>query len=498
MPPIETLLLVASVLLLASVIGSKTSGRLGVPALLLFVVIGMLAGSEGPGGIEFDDPRLAQSLGVLALALILFAGGADTEWRSVRPTLWEALALSTIGVFATAFTLAALQHLLLGSVFVPALLLGVIVSSTDAAAVFAVLRSKNVGLRGRLKPLLELESGSNDPMAVFLTLTMIGIVMEGGLSLGSIAVGFVLQMVVGAAAGYGIGKGMVWFANRLRLEYEGLYPVLTLAFVLFTYGVTATVGGNGFLAVYIAGLVMGNSDFIHKRSIIRFHDGLAWLMQIVMFLALGLLVFPSRLLTVAVPGLATAALLMLVARPVGVFLVLLPSRMPLAEKVMVAWVGLRGAVPIVLATFPLLSGVPGADDLFNLVFFVVLTSVLLQGTSIPAVARWLGVDIAVERRPLPADVTAVATANAVVKEIRIPSGSTTAGKRLLDLGLPAGALVILLRRGEQVVVPDGGTVIEEGDVVVLLADEPAHAAIRPLMEGIDQRADRRTGPSTLG
>jgi cell volume regulation protein A len=494
MAPPESLLLVGSVLLLASVIASKTSGRLGVPALLLFLVIGMLAGSEGPGRIEFDDLRLAQSLGVLALALILFAGGADTDWRLVRPTLWEAVALSTLGVLATAVTLAALLHVLLQYSFLQALLLGAIVSSTDAAAVFAVLRSKRVGLRGRLKPLLELESGSNDPMAVFLTLAMIGVLMEGALNLGAIAVGFVLQMAVGGAAGYGIGKGMVWFANRVRLEYEGLYPVLTLALVLFTYGVTATVGGNGFLAVYIAGLVMGNSDFIHKRSIVRVHDGLAWLMQIVMFLALGLLVFPSRLLTVAVPGLATAALLMFVARPAGVFLALLPSRMPLAEKAMVAWVGLRGAVPIVLAMFPLLGGVPGADHLFNLVFFVVLTSVLLQGMSIPAAARWLGVDVGVERQPVPPDVTAVANASATVKEIRIPPGSTTAGKRVFDLALPPGALVVLLRRGEHVMIPDGGTAIEEGDVVLFLADERAHAAIQVLVEGGGDRTDRPTAP----
>ena len=222
-------------------------------------------------------------------------------------------------------------------------------------------------------------------------------------------------------------------------------------------------------------------------------DGLAWLMQIVMFLALGLLVFPSRLVTVAVPGLVTAGLLMFVARPVGVFLVLLPSKLPLAAKAMVAWVGLRGAVPIVLATFPLLAGVPRADHLFDLVFFVVLTSVLLQGTSIPAVARWLGVDVAVERRPVPSDISAVATAGALLREIRIPPRSRTAGKRVLDLGLPPGALVVLLKRGDHVIIPDGGTAIEEGDVVVLLADERTHAAIQSLVEGGGERADRPPG-----
>ncbi|MBI4270114.1 MAG: potassium/proton antiporter [Candidatus Rokubacteria bacterium] len=478
----ETLLLVASVLLLVSVIASKTSGRLGVPALLLFLAIGMLAGSDGPGGIEFDDARLAQSLGVLALALILFAGGLDTDWSSVRPALWEGLGLSIVGVLGTAITLATLLHLVLQYSFLEALLLGAIVSSTDAAAVFAVLRSKSVGLRGRLKPLLELESGSNDPMAVFLTIAVIRLLVPPAASAAAIAGTFVLQMVLGAAAGYGVGKAAVWLANRLRLEYEGLYPVLTLSLVLFTYGATAKIGGNGFLAVYLAGLVMGNSHFIHKRSIIRFHDGLAWLMQIVMFLTLGLLVFPSRLPAVAGAGLVTAALLMLVARPIGVFVTLLPSRMPLPDKAMVAWVGLRGAVPIVLATFPLLAGVPRADHLFDLVFFVVLTSVLLQGTSIPAVARWLGVGVAIEQRPPPLEAAARTSPDARLMEIRVPAGSRMGGKRLLDLDLPPGALVALLRRGGQVIVPDGGTPIAVGDELVILADEPALAEIRLLVE----------------
>jgi cell volume regulation protein A len=309
--------------------------------------------------------------------------------------------------------------------------------------------------------------------------------MEPGAGIGTLAGAFVLQMGVGAAAGYGIGRGMVWLTNRVRLEYEGLYPVLTLSIVLFTYGATATAGGNGFLAVYIAGLVFGNSEVIHKRSIIRFHDGLAWLMQIVMFLTLGLLVFPSRLVAVAGAGLVTAALLMFVARPVGVFLTLLLSRMPRAEKTMVAWVGLRGAVPIVLATFPRLAGVPGADHLFDLVFFVVLTSVLFQGTSIPAVARWLGVDVPSAGRPAPLETPVVASASARPVEIRVPVGSATVGKRILDLGLPPRTLVVMLRRGDEVIIPDGGTVLEDDDVAVVLGDEQAHAELRRIVEGRD-------------
>lgn len=493
MVPIETVLLVGSGLLVVSIIASKTSGRLGVPALVLFLIVGMLAGSEGPGGIAFDDPWIAQSLGVVALALILFAGGLDTVWAAVRPVFWSGIALATVGVVLTAGALGVFVHLVLGVSLLQGLLLGAIVSSTDAAAVFAVLRSKNVGLRGRLAPLLELESGSNDPMAVFLTMACIGLLTQPRLDGGDVAIGFVREMLAGAAAGYLMGRLMVLLVNRMRLEYEGLYPVLTLALVLLTYSGTTAVGGNGFLAVYTAGLVMGNTDFMHKRSLIRFHDGLAWLMQIAMFLALGLLVFPSRLVEVAGVGLVVAAFLMLVARPLAVALTLLPSRMARREKAMVAWVGLRGAVPIILATFPLMAEVPDAGRLFHLVFFVVLTSVLLQGTSIPFVARWLGVDAPLrERAPAPLELHMLGNPRGRLQEIRVGHGSRAVGRRILDLGLPSGSLIVLLRRAEDVIIPDGGTALDAGDTVVVLADERMLPAIRSVFE----RGDGRPPPAT--
>lgn len=486
MVPIESILLVTAGLLFLSVVASLTSGRLGVPALLVFLVIGMLAGSEGPGGFAFDDPWLAQSLGVVALSLILFAGGLDTDWRLVRPVVVEGIALATGGVLITALVLGGLVHLILGVSFLEGLLLGAIVSSTDAAAVFAVLRSKNVGLKGKLAPLLELESGSNDPMAVFLTVAVMQAMVQPTLSgVGWIAVGFVVQMSVGSVAGYLMGKGTVFLVNRLRLEYQGLYPVLTLSLVLLTYAATAAVGGNGFLAVYVAGLVVGNSDFIHKRSLIRFHDGLAWLMQIAMFLALGLLVFPSNLVRVAGIGLVTAALLMLIARPVAVFVFLWPSRMSRREKTLIAWVGLRGAVPIILATFPVVAGVPRADDLFDLVFFVVLTSVALQGTSIPAVARWLGLDAPIATREQEEPVRLVGSPRGRLVEILVGPRSRVIGRRILDLGLPKGSLVVLLKRGEEVVIPDGGTELSEGDRLTVLADEQNVPGIRAAVENAE-------------
>jgi cell volume regulation protein A len=485
MPSVDHILLAAALLLLLSVIASKTSGRSGVPALIFFLLIGMLAGSEGPGGVEFDDPWLAQSLGVIALAFILFAGGLDTDWKSVRPVAHYGLALATVGVLLTALCLGAFVSVMLGYPLSQALLLGAIVSSTDAAAVFAVLRSKNVGLRGHLKPLLEFESGSNDPMAVFLTAGLIRFVMVPATSLTDLLVGFVLQMSLGAAAGYAMGRGTVLLVNRIRLEYEGLYPVLTLSLVLLTYGATATIGGNGFLAVYCAGLVIGNRDLIHKKSVMRFHDGLAWLMQIAMFLSLGLLVFPSRLLPIMGVGLVVSLFLMFVARPLSVLLVLAPARLPFRDKLLVSWVGLRGAVPIVLATFPLVADVPRADALFDLVFFIVLTSVLMQGTSIPLVARWLGVDAPLQITPPgPIDILTAADGS-LLTELRVPEGARAVGKQIVDLALPERVLIVLIKRRNDTIVPAGGTVIEPDDTLLLFGEAASIDHARVLLDARD-------------
>ena len=410
MMPLEYVLLAVSVLLLVSVLGSLASSRAGVPALILFLVIGMLAGSDGPGGLPFDYPWAAQSLGVLALSLILFAGGLDTDWARARPILRYALPLSTLGVVLTAVLVGWFATMVLGFGWLEGLLLGSIVSSTDAAAVFGILRSRGIRLRGSLKELLELESGSNDPMAVFLTLGMIGLLQDASRSWSDLAVMFVVQMAVGTIIGYGLGAVMVAVVDRIRLEYAGLYSVLSLALALFTYAITASLGGNGFLAVYVAGIHMGHRKFRHKRLLKEFHDGLAWLMQIAMFLALGLQVFPSRLVPVLGVGLLLSVFLMLIARPAAVFGLLWWSGMQVREQALVAWVGLRGAVPIILATFPLVAGLPEADLIFHLVFFIVLTSVLLQGTSIPLVAHWLGVDLPESPAPDTAEYRRIAEA----------------------------------------------------------------------------------------
>lgn len=467
-----------AVVLLLSVLASKLSDRFGIPALVLFLALGMLAGSDGIGGVAFDDPVLAQFLGVAALALILFSGGLSTTWSEVRPVLGHSATLATLGVLITAAAFGVFAHLVLGLAVVESLLLGSIVSSTDAAAVFSVLRSKNVSLRGPLKPLLELESGSNDPMAALLTIGFVQMLAQPDLPTSSLILRFALQLPVGAVAGYGMGKVLIHLVNHIKLGYEGLYPVLTLSLVLLTYSLTTLIGGNGFLAVYIAGIIAGNNNFVQKRTLVRFHDGLAWLMQIALFLVLGLLVFPSELVPVIGLGLLAAAWLMVVARPLSVFLCLWPTRLRFREKLFISWVGLRGAVPIVLATFPLLAKTPHAEFMFNIVSFVVLTSVLVQGTSLTLVARWLGLDSPmVSPRTFPIEYNPDSGFKSELKELTVPSGSPVVGKSLVALRLPPGFLVMLIARGTEYLVPGGGTTLESGDTLLVLADEEAVARV---------------------
>lgn len=475
---IELALIIAAGLLLVSVLISKVSDRSGIPALLLFLGIGMLAGSDGPGGIYFDDPALTQFIGIVALNLILFAGGLDTQWKDVRPVLKPGIALSTLGVLVTALIVGFAAQYLLGFTFLQGLLLGAIVSSTDAAAVFSILRSKSLGLKGKLRPLLELESGSNDPMAVFLTVGMIQLLTQPDAQVTDLFGALALQMIVGGLCGFIFGKLLVFLANRIQLGYEGLYPVLTLSIVFLTYGATNALHGNGFLAVYITGIAAGHQDFLHRRSVIRFHDGMAWLMQIAMFLTLGLLVFPSEIPPIITTGLLVAVSLIFLARPVSVFISLAFTKFNLREKTFISWVGLRGAVPIILATYPLLARLPQADSIFNIVFFVVLTSALLQGASIPYAAKWLGVDAPVVRKPVyPIEFTPVSGFKSELKELAIPLGSPADGKTIVELYLPQEFLIILIARKNEFILPSGGIALQAGDTLIALADKETFASV---------------------
>jgi cell volume regulation protein A len=479
----ELLLLIGATVLVASVLLSKVSERFGVPTLLLFLGIGMLAGYDGPGGLYFDDARLAQTLGTIALAYILFAGGLETEFASVRRVIRPAAAMATLGVLLTAVVTGLCVHYALQRSWMESLLIGAIVSSTDAAAVFAVLRSKNVGLKEPLRPLLELESGSNDPMAVFLTIGVIGLIQIPDSSLLGLFPLFFQQMILGLALGYGMARFFIQIVNRIKLDYEGLYPVLCLGWVLLTYALTAWLKGSGFLAVYISGLVLGNTVFSHKKSLIRFQDGVAWLMQILMFLTLGLLVFPSQLIPVAGQGLLIALVLILLARPIATFVSLAPFRYSFREKHLISWVGLRGSVPIVLATFPLLAGLDEAHYIFNLVFFIVISSVLLQGTTIPLMARLARVDAPLKRqRRYPIDFDNSETMDLQLVDLFVPYGSQAAGEQILDLEFPKDCLITLISRNEKFIMPGGSTVLEEGDVLLILASPENLALARLILE----------------
>lgn len=470
MPSIEPFLIVA-ILLLTAVLAGKVSGRFGIPALLLFLAIGMAAGSEGPGGIAFNDAELASSIGSIALAFILFSGGLDTRWEAVRTVLGPGVSLATLGTAITALVAGGAAALIFDVPLALGFLVGAIISSTDAAAVFSVLRFKGIALRGNLRPLLELESASNDPMAVFLTVGFTTLVTTPEASAIALVLLLIQQVVIGTVMGIALAWASVRLINRIRLEYEGLYPVLTIAIVLIVFSLTTALGGSGFLAVYLAGITLARNRIVHKRSLMRFHDGLGWLMQITMFLILGLLVFPSRLIDVVIPGLALTFVLMFVARPIAVWLSLRGRSWTGRDRLLVSWVGLRGAVPIILATFPVAEGVERAGLIFNAVFFVVLLSVALQGTTLPQVARLLGVVSGSETDESGREeIVGGGATGRSLHEVVVPEDSWVVDRQVVELDLPQGVWLVLITRDDEVMVPQGPTWIKAGDTVTVLAN----------------------------
>lgn len=467
----ENLLLIGSLLLLIGIFTSKTSFRIGLPALLLFLFVGMLAGSEGIGKIHFNDPGLAQFIGIVSLNFILFSGGFDTSWKTTKPVLWSGVTLSTVGVLLTAITLGIFIWLVTDFTIYEGLLLGSIVSSTDAAAVFSILRSKSVALKSKLRPMLELESGSNDPMAYVLTIAFLGLVQSPEQGILSIIPLFFQQMLLGAVAGYLFGRISKFVINKIKLDYEGLYPVLVIALMFITFSATDSLGGNGFLAVYLFAIYLGNQELIHKKAILKMFDGLAWLMQIVLFITLGLLVFPSEVIHVAGIGILISLFLIFIARPVAVFLCLLPFKMEFRKKLYVSWVGLRGAVPIVFATYPLIAGVEKAHMIFNIVFFISFTSVLIQGTTLSKVAKWLHVALPEKvKQSTPVDMLITEHERALMREILIPPGSYPVMREIIDLHFPQSAIIAMIKRDEKFITPNGSTIIEANDTLIVLSD----------------------------
>ena len=458
------------VLLALSALLTRPAGRARVPVPLLFLAIGMVAGSEGLGGIAFDNYRSAFRLGSAALMLILFDGGMNTSMSVIRHVIRPAALLASVGVLGTALLVGLFAHAL----HVPwgvAFLLGAVVSSTDAAAVFAVLRGSNMHLKRRVGGTLEVESGMNDPAAVILTMLLtVNLIEPDQTPVWRIALDIGQQMVVGGGIGLAVGQGGRWLLRRYTLPTSGIYPVLTIAFALLAFGAPTLIDGSGFLAVYVAGVVLGNGPLPYRGSLLRVHDALAWLSQVAMFLVLGLLVFPSRLLDVAWMGLALALFLALVARPAVVALCLIPFRYAPRDIVYVGWVGLRGAVPIVLATYPVLAGVPQGERLFNIVFFIVVVNAIVPGTTVPWLTRRLGLESG--DPPAPQAVLGIESLrplNAELMSFYVDDALAVCGATLAELPFPGGAAVTIIVRGRELVPPKGDTRLEAGDHVYIFA-----------------------------
>ncbi|MDR1810257.1 MAG: potassium/proton antiporter [Prevotella sp.] len=478
----EFFILLLSLLFFISISVGKIGGRFGVPALLLFIEVGMAFGNDGLDIIRFDDLKVAETIGTVALCIILFSGGLMTKLEDIRPIIPQSIVLATVGVLLTAFITGFFVWWLCGQMLpsigiglVTALLFASCMSSTDSASVFAILGSKGLKLKNNLTPTLEMESGSNDPMAYVLTITFIGVIMDSAadLSVCQVIISILLQLIVGTIAGYGIGKLAAYILNRVGIDNEAYYPILLLTFCLFIFSITYFIHGNSYLAIYVSGFVIGNSKFNNKRSCIRFFDALSWLAQISVFLMLGLLVNPQELLQIAVIGMIVGLFLIFVARPVTVFLCLLPFRkIGFRDNLFISWVGLRGAVPIIFAIYPLTAGVPHARFIFNVVFFITLLSLLLQGTLINNVARWLGLanEGKTRKKSNEFELEMSEDIGQVTSEMLIEKDALAHGSRLMDLPLPAEALVVMVKRGDDYFIPKGKTEMRQGDKLLIIAD----------------------------
>jgi cell volume regulation protein A len=485
------LILAAGVLLAIGIAGALAAGRLRVPGLVLFLGLGMILGTDGLSLIDFGtsegDVELARTLGIIGLALILFEGGLAAGWEDIRSVVAPSVSLATAGTILTAVLTGLGAHLLLGLSLLEGLLLGSIVAGTDSAAIFSVLRQSS--LRRRLARTLEAESGLNDPIAVILVVGFIDWIQTPDYGVLDLVGLGLTELPIGAAVGAAVGFGAVAGFNRVSFATQGLYPVASIATAAVAFGLADVLHGSGFLAVYLAGLALGTARIPAKRTVEDFHAGVAWVAQIALFLTLGLLVFPSELDDVALDGLVLTAVLTLVARPVATFLATRVGRYPLRESMLVSWAGLRGALPVVFATFPVIEGIPEAERFFNLVFFVVLISALLQGATFEPLARALKLTSSEPAlsRPL-LEVGTIQRLGAEVLEFPVGEDDAIVGRVVNQLGLPRDALVNVLVRGEEALLPRGSTQIEGGDRLHILVRQPARAEV----EGLFQRW--REGP----
>lgn len=473
----ENILLIGSILLFVSIVAGKTGYRFGVPALLLFLVVGMAFGSDGLG-VQFHNAKEAQFIGMVALSVILFTGGMDTQLKEIKPILTSGLVLSTAGVLLTAlFTglfiwwLSGMSWTNIHFPLITSLLLASTMSSTDSASVFAILRSQKMNLKYNLRSMLELESGSNDPMAYMLTIVLIQFIQTAGMGWPSILGLFFIQFLIGILAGYLLGKLAIRMLNKLNIDNRSLYPILLLAFVFFTFSITDLLKGNGYLAVYIAGMMVGNHKIMHSKAINTFMDGLTWLFQIIMFLCLGLLVNPHEMLEVAGVALLIGVFMILIGRPLSVFICLFPfgKKITLKSRLFVSWVGLRGAVPIIFATYPVVSGIPGADAIFNIVFFITILSLIVQGTTISYVARTLGLSAPMEKGGNDFQMELPEEFESDLTDLVVTGEHLKRGDTLKDWDFPQGVRVMMIKRGEVFLIPDGTLKLHEGDKLLLIS-----------------------------
>ena len=474
----ENILLIGSILIFFSIVISKTGYRFGIPTLLLFLVVGMLFGSDGLG-LQFDSAKQAQFIGCIALSIILFTGGMDTKIRDIKPVITQGMLLSTAGVLLTTVLTGSFIYWLSGftdmNIAMPVLtcmLLAATMSSTDSASVFSLLRSQKMNLKENLKPMLELESGSNDPMAYMLTIALIQVIASGsGFSVGALVKDLLIQFVVGGVMGYAIGRLAVWLVNKINLTNSSLYPILLLSFVFITFTATNFMHGNGYLAVYILGVVVGNARLVFRKEINTFMNGLTWFFQIVMFLSLGLLVNPHEMFDVTIAAVLISVFMVFVARPLSVALCLLPFRnMSLKAKCFVSWVGLRGAVPIIFATYPVVAEIPGSKVIFNIVFFITLISLIFQGMTIASVARWLKLDLPQEKEGNDFGVEIPEEIDSQLTDVTLTAEMLEDGNRLMDMHIAPGTLVMLVKRGKEFMIPNGRMELKVGDKLLYISE----------------------------
>ena len=474
----ENILLIGSILIFSSILISKTGYRFGIPTLLLFLIVGMLFGSDGLG-LQFDSASDAQFIGMLALSIILFSGGMDTKLQDIRPVMTQGILLSTVGVLLTTlltgvfiFFTSQWNETNIELTLLTSLLLASTMSSTDSASVFNLLRSQRMELKQNLRPMLELESGSNDPMAYMLTIALIQIIASGSeFNLSLIAKDLIVQFFFGGVIGYALGRFSVWLINRIGLSNSSLYPILLLSIVFITFTITDRLKGNGYLAVYIAGAVVGNSKLVFRKEITTFMGGLTWLFQIIMFLTLGLLVNPHEMLDVAGVALLIGIFMILVARPISVFLCLLPFRnLTNRARLFISWVGLRGAVPIIFATYPVLAKIEGSQQLFNIVFFITLLSLLLQGMTISRIARWLHLDLPQEKEGNDFGVELPDEIDTRLRDLTLTTDMLASGNKLANMSIPKGHLVMLVKRGSEFIIPNGQMELHEGDKLLIISE----------------------------